>query len=520
MNQAKSIQLFFVFSSFLLASCGKKGSDIKPTEVLTSNLKTTINEFNLKKDFRGVRKGSGNSKEDKFLRGWQHWDTDRFQNVHIPSSNIQLAKKVLQSEQTHEVVVAVIDSGIDINHPAFKGRLWSNPHEIPHDGIDNDGNGYIDDIHGWNFLGGVTNENLEITRKYRRCQAHSLFSSEDSHDCYSIQKKFTKKNTKAQKEWDYINENSWRFDAETVAHYYNNFHYSLNPSFNPRESSISNTFYDEQWGDSNVLPKEEDEMHGTHVAGIIAGRSLNGISIGVNSKAKIMSLRVVPEGDERAKDVARAVLYAAHNGAKIINMSFGNYENTNQEELLKAFEFAADKGVLIVHAAGNDALNTNDLTHSPSRKGGSQKLMDSWLEVGSSTSTVYYNKEKEGFFANLKRLPSSFSNFGTTSVDLFAPGHQIYAPIPGEKYASLSGTSMASPLVAGVASLLLSHNPELTAHELKEILMATAREESLYVYRPDERRPYESSEIHFSDLSRSGSVLDAYQALEYSIKYY
>jgi len=456
MKKFESLPFFLLSTSMLFFSCGKHDLEFKDPQFSNSSFVTKVKELKFNRDYRGVYRGLEESKEDKFLKGWQHWNNNRFGQVHIPSSNIEAAKDALSSDIMEEVIVAVIDSGIDIHHQAFKGRIWKNENEIPYDGIDNDGNGYIDDIHGWNFLGEVQKENLELTRKYRRCGNKQLLEGEDNRDCYRVKREFNKKYKKALQNFNYVKAYSSYFGKDTYNHYYNQVYFYLNPDYNPRKESIDGVLYDEQWGNGNILPRDDDESHGTHVAGIIAGRSLKQVSIGVNPYARIMALRVVPEGDERAKDVSRAVVYAVENGAKIINMSFGNYEKTGQKELLEAFEYAASKGVLIVHAAGNDSLNINKIIHSPSRKGGSNKLTDSWIEVGSSTSTIYLNERDQKYYVNSSLLPSSFSNYGGDYVDLFAPGSQIYSPVPSGEYASMSGTSMASPLVSGVASLILS----------------------------------------------------------------
>ena len=515
MKKFKPLPFFLLSTSMLFLSCGKYDLEFRGPQFSNSKFMTNVSNLKLKKDFRGVYRTFDGEEEDNFLKGWQHWDNDRFNKVHIPSSNIEIAKKNLDVENMNEVIVAVIDSGVDVYHPSFKGRIWENENEIPYDGIDNDGNGYIDDIYGWNFLGEVEKENFELTRKYRRCGNNNLLEGESREDCYRVEKEFRKKRKKAYQNLNYVSKYSNYFGKEAYNHYYNQVNFYLNPEYNPREESINGVLYDEEWGNSNILPRDNSESHGTHVAGIIAGRKHGEISIGVNPYAKIMALRVVPEGDERASDVSRAVIYAVENGARVINMSFGNYENTGQAELLEAFEYAAEKGVLIVHAAGNDSLNINKIIHSPSRKGGSKKLLDSWIEVGSSTSTIYFNKRNQKYYVNSSLLPSSFSNYGNQYVDLFAPGSQIFAPVPAGKYASMSGTSMAAPLVSGVASLLLSYKPELNAADLKEILLKSSRIESYDVYLPNQSKGSDSERVSFSSLSKKGSVLDAYSALGY-----
>lgn len=247
-----------------------------------------------------------------------------------------------------------------------------------------------------------------------------------------------------------------------------------------------------------------DADHGTHVAGMIAAERGNGIGIkGVANSAQIMCLRAVPNGDERDKDVALAIRYAADNGAHIINMSFGKQYSPNRAQVQEAIEYAEAKGVLLVHAAGNDGKNTttviNDNFPTPNRLAGEPRIA-AWVEVGAASSQRGPN------------LPAIFSNYGKESVDIFAQGVRVESAIPGNQYAIFSGTSMASPAFAGAAALIWSMKPDLTALEVKELLLENGRTyDGLMVNTPSEGEPLPQS--LFAELSITGKMADALKAM-------
>jgi subtilisin family serine protease len=275
--------------------------------------------------------------------------------------------------------------------------------------------------------------------------------------------------------------------------------YFYNEDFNSRSivgdvySDLSDRFY----GNNDVIGP--DAGHGTHVAGSIAAVRNNGVGInGVATNVKIMAVRVIPNGDERDKDVANGIRYAVDNGAKIINMSFGKAFSPYKRYVDEAVRYAESKGVLMVHAAGNDNKDNDLLPSFPSRFDKAEKReFNNWLEIGASSS-------KRGL-----NLPADFSNFGKKTVDFFAPGVDIYSTTPDNTYDTYSGTSMATPTTAGVAALVLSYDPILTAEDLRSLLIDTSRRyPKLLVYRPGSQE-----EILFSGLSTYGSVVDAYKAL-------
>jgi subtilisin family serine protease len=275
-----------------------------------------------------------------------------------------------------------------------------------------------------------------------------------------------------------------------------NFYY--NTSFNPR-GVVGDNYADQNqrvYGNNDVIGP--DSSHGTHVAGIIAADRENTLGInGVAIRVKIMAVRVVPDGDERDKDVANGIRYAVDNGAKIINMSFGKAYSPYKRVVDEAVRYAEAKGVLLVHAAGNSSLDLDQENNFPNRFLGARQQAANWLEIGASA------------FQKGPDLPATFSNYGKHSVDVFAPGVDILSTTPDNKYDTFSGTSMASPAAAGVAALLWSHDETLKLEELRALMVDTSRRYP----RLSVKRPGVASPVLFSNLSINGSILDANSAV-------
>jgi cell wall-associated protease len=214
---------------------------------------------------------------------------------------------------------------------------------------------------------------------------------------------------------------------------------------------------------------------------------------------KIMSVRAVPNGDERDKDIANAIYYAVDNGAKIINMSFGKKFSPQKQAVDKAVKYAESKGVLLIHAAGNDSDNLDTESNFPNKNFASGGQAKTWLEIGASS------------FGADDEFVGSFSNYGKKSVDLFAPGVQIYSTVPDDKYENLQGTSMACPATSGVAAMIMSYFPDLKASEVKEILKQSTRKfDNLKVSKPGSKE----EQVLFSDLSNTGGLINAYEAVK------
>lgn len=486
-------------------------------------------------------------------------------------------QELLKGRSTTEVVVAVIDGGVDPEHEDLKDVMWKNPKEIPGNGIDDDQNGYVDDIYGWNFIGGKDGENVhhdtyELTRlvgqlekKYANANPAKLSGSEkEEYAKYLTYKKeidekkeqasaqvaqydqilsYIKLALKMTREAigeapiteetiDKLDDSKYgmvkaffaqllpqmgNFEGniddleqlvladfeEALDHEKNKVEYSYNTEFNPR-TIVKDNYADKSeryYGNPDV--KGPDAFHGTHVAGIIAANRNNDLGMkGVAGNVRIMAVRAVPDGDERDKDVANAIRYAVDNGADIINMSFGKGFSPYEIEVEKAIKYAEKHNVLLVHAAGNDGKNNDESDNFPNatfdkkRSLFGRKTASNWIEVGALS------------WEGGEDMVASFSNYGKNRVDLFAPGHQIYSTAPDGAYKEASGTSMASPVVAGVAAVIKSYFPELKAKEIKEILTHSARP-----YLGKVRKPGSSELVPFRTLSSTGGVINLKSAV-------
>ena len=385
------------------------------------------------------------------------------------------AYKMLKNKKSQPVVVAVIDSGVDIEHEDLQGKIWVNPKEIPGNKIDDDKNGYVDDVHGWNFLGNATGENqenarLEKTRIYAKLK--DKYDGVDPVTLLDDSEYFMYANAKAEVEGELENLAQYKeglangqFDAETKKYIEDQLNYNLNIYFDDRSLIGDNPddFTDTHYGNNDVEGPEA--LHGTHVSGIIAAISGNGKGgDGVAEHVKIMSVRTVPNGDEQDKDVALAIRYAVDNGAQVINMSFGKDYSPHQYEVYQAMLYADTNGVLMIHAAGNDAKDVDVEPNFPTSRYDFQEEgpFNNILTIGASTRT-----KGEGMVAE-------FSNFGAETVDVFAPGLEIYNTVPQSAYMNLQGTSMAAPMVAGAAAMLKSYFPSLDMWTIKTILLESA----------------------------------------------
>lgn len=473
-------------------------------------------------------------------------------------------REFLNRKKTTPVIVAIIDSGVDIEHEDLKQTIWVNPKEIAGNGIDDDHNGYIDDIHGWDFLGNskgedIKEESLEITREYARLKpiyehwdelgikgakqlaAYASFkrikakyeakveelSSQGPYvirlyERYVEAKKLLqsalKVDTVGEKELAMVDEyavselrNAKRImeilpqigqseaALEEGYHYYQNqFNYGVNLTYNPRTliGDDPTNLNDKAYGNNEV--KGPDAQHGTHVAGIIAANRNNDLGVmGIANNVKIMVLRAIPDGDERDKDVANAIYYAVNNGAKVINMSFGKAISPQKEMVDAAVRYAAEKGVLLVHAAGNENENNDKSENYPSKKLADGTIANNWIEVGASS------------WRSAPNAVAEFSNYGNKTVDVFAPGVDINSSVEGSRYEELSGTSMAAPVVTGIAALLFSYYPYLKATDVKRVLLESSIKPKTKMIQPGT-----GNLVEFRSLSVSGGIVNAYQAVK------
>ncbi len=473
------------------------------------------------------------------------------------------------------IIVAVIDSGVDITHEDLQGRIWQNDKEIKgQPGVDDDNNGYTDDFHGWNFLGGYddrgqavnlqdeTFEKTRIAKKLtdKKSSGQQLSEKEEAQltalnaeieaDCTAAQDAI-KSNERAYADLkphfeiikslveggldeltidklEAIQSDSEAVKAavsamkeiltsvkaknvarvlRTIKRNQDALKYHLNLDFNPRAEIVKDNpedINDRDYGNNDVCGGTECD-HGTHVSGIIAAVRNNNLGgNGIAENVRVMSLRVVPNGDERDKDIALAIHYAVENGARILNMSFGKAYSPQKNFVDEAMKYAASKGVLIVHSAGNSNSNNDSKSTYPNREldqaddfGNNE--VSTWIEVGASSA-----------FKN-EKLPAAFSNYGRRKVDVFAPGFEIASTVPGNKYAIFSGTSMASPAFSGVAALAMVQHPELTGQEIKDYVLSSSRRyPGLQVLQPGTK----DVRVPFSELSRTGGVADIFATLK------
>ena len=489
----------------------------------------------------------------------------------------------LKGKPSRTVIVAVIDSGIDIEHEDLKENIWINTGEIPDNGIDDDKNGYIDDVYGWNFIGGPDGTNVgpdtyEAIRVYsslkykyenanpaklnkeQKKEYETFLRAKENVDKEIVRAKASLDQLKSVEErvmnalstlgnilgdgelkremLDTVNTDGSQdlsmaknivmqyldaSDIKTIEgvkmqikeeiqadgqRHQDKLDYSFNPDFDIRKTIVKDNYadpYERIYGNKDVTGP--DAMHGTHVAGIIGAVRNNNIGMdGVADNVRLMSVRAVPDGDERDKDVANAIRYAVDNGATVINMSFGKGFSPDKKVVDEAVEYAAKKDVLLVHAAGNDGkdleVNANFPTAMLDKKTGlfckKPKKVKNWIEVGALS------------YRDGEDVAATFSNYGKTKVDLFAPGVRIFSTMPGSEYAPLQGTSMAAPVVAGVAAVIRSHFPALTAEQVKEVIMKSVTPITDEVKLPGSK----TEKRKFSELSVSGGVVNLHNALQ------
>ncbi len=463
-----------------------------------------------------------------------------------------------------KIVVAVIDGGVDIAHPDLREVIWHNPGEIPFNNIDDDKNGYVDDTVGWNFIGGanggmVQYDQLEKVRIYMKlAEKYKDVDAEDENknntaeytlyitlkseieskiesnktqfegieELQKTLKDYAVKTGKEEpkgneikaivvdkedeKKKNYISMLVGLYGYKTFLTMLDQDHhqmessvkYQYNLSYNPRliVGDDYNNSHEFGYGNNNV--SGPDASHGTHVSGIIGAVRGNGIGLdGIADHVRIMPIRVVPDGDERDKDVANGIRYAVDNGAKVINMSFGKGFSWDKDVVNEAVLYAKDHGVLLVHAAGNNAENNDLIANYPNDSLGRNEVASNWIEVGASQP-------------QRKKLATNFSNYGLVNVDLFAPGQSIYSSIPNNEYAYFDGTSMASPVCAGTAALVWSRFPTFTAEQVKQVLEGSVLSVTNKVRLPGSQL----SNVPFKALSKTGGLLNANNAMNLAKK--
>jgi subtilisin family serine protease len=517
------------------------------------------------------------AQKEETPKGWHLMDKkdNGYYGISMEKAYQFVASKKLKSKT---VIVAIIDSGVDTTHEDLKSILWHNPKEIPGNGIDDDNNGYVDDIYGWNFLGGkdgrnVEQDSYEAARVYHEFKQKwggkevnvASLSKEEAYEYEmwkrsekeiaggesktsgielifmkralnssikndSILRKALGKEKYTGKELDAFiptepdakkaktalmslfqgndamdasNQEFLEGFGEYVSGEEKKAEAGTTPPEDYRGKIVKDNysdFNDRFYGNPDVMASNKSALHGTHVSGIIGAVRNNGLGMdGVADNVRIMMIRAVPDGDEHDKDIALAIRYAADNGAEVINMSFGKSFSPEKKWVDDAVRYAQSKGVLLVHAAGNDAKNVDSTYNYPNPVFISDgKRATNWITVGASGDP------------KIGGITASFSNYGKKEVDVFAPGVKIYSSVPGgNTYQNLQGTSMASPVVAGLAAFLLEYYPNLSAEQVKMVIEKSAQKPTEQVKNPET-----GAMVSLSDISKSGGLINAYEAIK------
>jgi cell wall-associated protease len=516
--------------------------------------------------------------QSEIPKGWHLLDLE---TNHVFGISLNKAYDFLaaKNKKPQPVIVAVLDSGVDTAHEDLKKVLWRNPKEIPGNGIDDDQNGYVDDVFGWNFLGGKDGKSLkkagdERARVFHKWKSRFQSSFIDTNLLTAAEKSQYQMWSKAAKELNFSQEEMMdlmfievtakalkrhdkilrqemgvdeyncekleKFEPTTktardaklgfltvmkmlqidpeeknssalkeLEEYIEGkksaFESKDNAPPNYRGEIIGDDYEnlsDRFYGNNDVMGP--GPTHGTHVSGIIGAIRNNGIGIdGVADQVKIMTLRIVPDGDEYDKDIALAIRYAVDHGAKIINMSFGKSFSPEKAWVDSAVKYAEQKDVLLIHAAGNDAENLDSVENFPS------PWLNPWKSYAKNYITVGASSDP-----NLgPSIAADFSSYGQYQVDVFAPGVKIFSTIPGgNNYGNLKGTSMATPIVSGVAAILKSYYPHLTAIDIKKIIEQSAFKpaDDIKCLKPGQ----EPTIVPFKSLSKTGGIVNAFEAVK------
>jgi subtilisin family serine protease len=549
----KPLSSLVLLSSFALAACGAPATVATvPAPVSSSSAGVATTPPSAAPSGRAVAVTLAEAP-----RNWQLLD----ESVDgIPGIGAERAMRELLAGKTPKrtVLVAIIDNGIDTAHVDLKANLWTNPKEVAGNGKDDDNNGFTDDIHGWNFIGGKDGQDVhfdtfEVTRQYAACHGGDAASGQpkitDAAKCAQIDADYNKQRSElegnvqnyrqidtmlgklvpilkqaamtdsltpdrvrairatspelTQARQIFLDLAAQGASPEVISDGLKSLEgqlkYSLNPAYNPR-TIVGDKYTDpseHHYGNSDVMG--QDAKHGTHVAGIIGALRGNGIGIdGIAPAVKFMMIRTVPDGDERDKDVANAIRYATENGAQIISMSFGKPYSPYKSAVDDAIKFADSHGVLMVHAAGNDGadLSKGKNFPTPAYTGGGRPM--NWIEVGASS------------WKGGDDLAATFSNYSQTEVDVFAPGVDILSTVPGNNYERDSGTSMAAPVVSGLAALIMDFYPNLSASDVRKIIVSSVSKFSDQMVK----RPGGNDQVTFGSLSVSGGIVNAYNALK------
>ncbi|AXG69090.1 cell wall-associated protease [Kordia sp. SMS9] len=504
-----------------------------------------------------------NQLTEQELQSWYFKDIkkDTVIGASIDRAHIEL----LKNKKGDTVIVALLDNRIDRWHEDIEKFIWKNENEIPNNKIDDDNNGYVDDIHGWNFLGNTKGENVDratfeatrIVRKYKK-----KFQSKELADIPNSLKKEFVLYKKAEKIYEdfinlakeriaslelldkrkkevykylseiyndsllsdkniaklsskdsvinlkitnyryYLKYSDWIFKTRKELDKYLNIYLSLNYEERSVIGDDIDDIEDTHYGNGNInASKSSTHNHAIKVAGILGANRENNIGVkGISNALKIMPICVSPTGDEQDKDITLGIKYAVDNGAKIIIMTFTKPLVQHEDWLVDAFKYAANNDILVVLSAGNSSTNSDvEKTFPNDYFLDKKEYVTNVIVVGGITNSLN------------EKLVADFSNYGKKSVDIFAPSEKIYTTKRNNSYGYESGTSVSAPIVAGIATLIRSYYPNLTATEVKQIIMESGVSLDIMVNRPSTSE--EKELVPFSSLSKSGKIVNAYNAL-------
>jgi cell wall-associated protease len=487
--------------------------------------------------------------------------------------SLNQAYQFLKGKKSKTVIVTTIDSGIDTTQTDLKSILWVNPKEIPGNGIDDDKDGLIDDVHGWDFLGGkdgkidytetseevrqyfklkskygavtvppagegkqyafwqsvkanydstfnkAQNEVKELTTEVNVLSATNYYikrelklQSDQTFNKTDLDRITTANDTVAQSKTVWQSVFSQIGDSTTNAkvlkdleEYYARQNNTLSPDLDSRARIVGDDpdVQDGKPYGNNIL-KSPDASHGTGVAGLIGAVRGNGYGIdGVADNVRIMSVKAVPNGDEYDKDIANAIRYAVDHGARVVNMSFGKKISPHKVWVDDAFKYAASKDVLLVMASGNDNQDVDAHPEFPNDTYLDGTTTDNVINVGASGP-------KMG-----DKLAATFSNYGKVNVDVFSPGVKVTSIDEDAEFNTADGTSFSSPIVAGIAALIMEYYPELSARQVKQAILASATSlKGTMVIKPGSK----DEKVDFSTLSKTGGIVNALKALQVASK--
>lgn len=518
---------------------------------------------------------SGAMGQKPVLKGWHLLDKNTDGYIGI---SLQKAYAFLQGRTPQTVIVGIVDSGIDTTHEDLKPLLWQNPKDLSYNGLDEDKNGFTDDVFGWNFMGSTTGENVEkesseaarlfhvLSPKFenRKIDSSQLAQHEKEEYALWLQvskavevseedrflikilqatqrtlsmydtvlaermgvkefnaidlEKFIAQDNQGKKakmhylriyellqlEPETTNAEFMQEMKEFIANKEDLIQLREKPATNYRRQITGDdetNWETRNFGNGDVMGKSA--MHGTHVAGIIGAMRQNNKGMdGVADNVRLLPVRVVPLGDEHDKDVALGIRYAVDQGARVINMSFGKSVSPQKKWVDDAMRYAKAHNVLLVLAAGNDASNLDTTPGFPTPLLLDGTRATNVITVGASGDSSI----KPGLLAD-------FTNFGKNSVDVLAPGVKIYSTVPtGNNYAFQQGTSMAAPIVSGIAALLFSYFPNLSAEEVKAIIELSV-DKSFSEQKHPKPGATSKEKITLGDACKTGGIVNAYQAV-------